>query len=183
MSALVCGCCGKGFDDFPLDVGYARPGAYVALAPNERGGCSFSDDVGHICRPDAPKRCFVRCLLVVPITGSERHFGWGFWAEVRAVDFKPYVIRVARSQRGLLIGTYPTTSFAGTINVEPVSGYDGLSGAPVLVEDWDAKQRPRLHLREGFTPGAELLAREQRDGIPIERAHAIVKTLFGERFN
>ena len=89
---MKCATCGDDHD--LLDPTFRRPEAVVALAGNERANrVKEGDDLCVIraCADAEPHRCFVRCVLKVPLLDADGETAWGLWAEVEVTDFRRIV--------------------------------------------------------------------------------------------
>jgi hypothetical protein len=152
-----------------LDVAYHRPVHYFMVPEAERKRrIRDSDD---LCVIDG-RQFLVRGVLRSPILGTSESFGWGFWALVPADKFRIIVRRWKEDASD-------EPAFEGTLSVDP-PGYAGLFGQAVMVQLGSRTSRPQFTL-----PGnsSHLLAREQRDGISLARAHEIVRLALPHLFD
>ena len=160
---FVCGTCGKKHRGLPFVIGFEKPGAYFSIPTRQLGSrCGLSTDT---CVIDM-NRFFIRGCLYVPVRGTRRRFGWGFWAEVSCRTFSQYL--ELYEQDGCAERPYP-----GRLSVEDGAheGYTALDGLRVRIQFGTADKRPTFTLR----PCRHLLYREQRDGITLERHHEILE--------
>ena len=162
-TSFVCRTCGKQHRGLPFDIAFGKPGAYFSVPARQRGSrCGLSPDT---CIIDM-RRFFIRGCLYVPVLGTRRQFGWGFWAEVSCRTFSRYL--QLYDQDGRAERPYP-----GRLSVEDGAHecYKALDGLRVSIQFGRADQRPRFTLR----PSRHMLYREQRDGITLKRHHEIIE--------
>jgi hypothetical protein len=163
--SFICATCGTKHHGLPSDIGFAKPGAYFSVPARHRDSrCALSSDT---CVIDG-RRFFIRGILYVPLRGTRRSFGWGFWAEVSGRTFKRYLqLYDADGSK--------ERRYAGKLSVEDSAheGYEGVDGLGVTIQFGPADERPVFTLR----PSRHLLYREQRDGIMPERHHEILEPL------
>jgi hypothetical protein len=164
-----CHQCGKDHGELPLDVGYRRPVPYFLVPEAERATRCFDND--DLCEIDG-KIFLVRGVLLVPIRGSEQSFGWGLWASVSKRSFDRIVARFDED-------AFDEPPMAGLLAVEPM-GYEGLLDQPVTVQLRSSRERPAFMMAP---QSKHLLAREEREGITMERAHEIVRVALPWLFN
>jgi hypothetical protein len=164
-----CQTCGEEHGGLPMDIGYARPGDFLAVPSAQRGRrCRFTDDIGII----DGRRHYIRGVLPVPVHETGEHFVWGMWVRVSQKDFERY--RALWSVDG---SNEPP--FVGHLSVEDKPEYEGLDGHEVEVQLRAASERPTFRL------GAEdehRLAREQREGISLHQVEAMLRELFPGQF-
>lgn len=166
--AHVCQCCGRAHDSLPLDVGFAKPGAYLALKTRQqRARCQLTADVCTIGK----KRFFIRGCLPIPLHDTGSVFVWGLWAEVTPHVFDRYQ---HFSQRD---GT-DELPCPGALSVEHEPVLRGMDRLPVLIKFGAAGQRPTFVLE----PSNHWLCRDQQSGITLHRLHEILHALFPRHF-
>lgn len=167
---MLCSSCGKQHSDqLPLDIAYRRPAHYFMVPETERKRrIRESDD---LCVID-DRQFLVRGVLYVPILGTSASFGWGFWSLVPEEKFRIIVRRWKEDASDEPV-------FEGTLSVDP-PGYEGLLGQPVTVQLGSVKSRPQFTFPNS---ARHLLAREQRDGISLARAHEIVRMALPHLFD
>jgi len=154
--AFKCQHCGEDHEGLPMDIGFARPAAFLAVPPGQRRKrCRFTDDVGII----DGQRYYLRGVLPVPVRDAEREFVWGLWARVNRVDFE-------RVQVLWNVDGSKEPPFTGHLSVEDRTGYEGLDGREVLIQLRSASERPAFRLAAG---DEHRLAREQREGMTLHR--------------
>jgi len=161
--AWACRCCGKQFYTLPLDFACAAPDHWFGLPEAERDARGKLDsDVCIIDNTDI----FVRGCLEIPIAGSGEKFIWGVWVSVSRQSFD----RVVELWDAAIIENEPPLFGWLCNNIRTYPPTLGL--------------KTHLHLRgEGIRPAIELeptdhpLAKEQREGISIERVEEIAAAL------
>lgn len=155
---FVCSVCGETHDGPILDWAFKLPDEVWAIPEPERSErAQFNSD---LCVFD--NRQFIRGILYIPCTGSDRQFGWGAWAEVDGQLYDRYV--EIYDEDGSSEPLY-----AGTLaNELPV--YDEALGTPILIRLRDSKNRPLFLVRDEIP---STLADEQRNGIDEARLSEI----------
>lgn len=167
MPGFTCPCCGKRFDDMPLDIAFKRPDPFLRLSEDERTARALADD--DYCMIDG-RLFFIRGYLPVPIHDLDDVFGWGFWCKVSENDLK----RSAAFSNGTCAQVEP---FVGHL-ANSAAAYDDLEGLMVEVHTTEPDQRPTLFVRPCDHP----LHHEQEHGITIARVHAILRSMFPDRY-
>jgi hypothetical protein len=89
VDRVQCPTCGEEHDLSEIEPYFDRPDEYFDIPPDERGErvwnakelCVFWE-VG-----ESPRRHFLRAILLIPIRGEPRDYGWGIWVEVAEADF------------------------------------------------------------------------------------------------
>lgn len=158
-----CQTCGQEHDGLPLDVGFAWPAAYLAIAEEQRASrCEATDDW---CTIDGG-RYFLRGCIYVRVPELDDSFAWGLWAEVSADTFRRS--REIERADGRREPPHPARLSA------EVKGYAGLDGHAAAVHFGDVQARPALVL----LPSENLMFREQQSGITAHRVHEILQGLF-----
>jgi hypothetical protein len=152
-----CATCGAEHDGVP-DLGPDFPDPYLAVPENERAArttitpdrCTVVDDDG--------EHYFIRGVVEIPLRGRAEPFGVGVWVSQSKVNFERYA---AGEEMAPTFGWLVTT----------LSHYEP---STLLL-------KTRVHFRgAGLRPTIELeptdhpLAVDQRTGITLERAWAIV---------
>lgn len=166
--AFKCQRCGQEHEGLPMDIGFARPGDYLAVPRGQRERrCKFTDDIGII----DGRRYYIRGVLLVPVHDTGGHFAWGLWVRVSQKDFERY-----RALWNVDGSNEPP--FTGRLSVEDKPGYEGLDGHEVLVQFRSASERPAFRL----TASEHRLSREQREGITLHQVEAILRELFPDQF-
>jgi hypothetical protein len=149
-----CPGCGKWHDSLP-DIAYDRP-YYVHEVPEaERASrvrlgtdlCIIDDEL-----------FFIRCMLLVPIRGTDRRFGWGVWSSLSETNFQRYNEHYDDD-----ISDWPPM-FGWLSNL--MSGYPDTLSLELSVQGQVKGQRPTLTVQTMDHP----LAEDQRNGITLDRA-------------
>lgn len=82
-----CSCCGDWHDGLP-DLAFAAPAYYDMLSEEEKvTRAKKADDLCSIDDEDF----FIRAVLLIPIEGTDRQFGWGVWVSLSRDNFQRYV--------------------------------------------------------------------------------------------
>ena len=164
----VCQCCGQTHEGLPLDVAFAKPGAYFSWKTRrQKSKCELTSDV---CVMDR-RRFFIRGCLPMPLLDTGSVFVWGLWAEVSPHVFERY------QQLSKADGTKEAPS-PGALSVEREPRLRGMDGLPVMIRFGAADQRPTLLLQ----PSNHWLCRDQQNGITLHRLHEILHALFPRHF-
>jgi hypothetical protein len=151
-----CACCGQTFAGV-YDIAYDHPDCW----PHGHFGASGldrltagDDFIDHdLCRFEEFR--FVRCLLPLPIRGSDAEFCFGVWSSLSDENFDRYAIHV-----GDLAWDGPEAMFGWLSNDLP--GYETDDSVPCSVRVKPGKARPRLWAQSGA------LLEAQRDGISFD---------------
>jgi hypothetical protein len=162
--AFKCQTCGEEHQGLPMDIGFARPGDFLAVphAQRERR-CRFTDDVGVI----DGQRYYIRGVLLVPVRDTGDNFAWGIWVRVSQQDFERY-------QALWNVDGSGEPPFTGHLSVEDKPGYEGLDGHEASVQLRTASERPAFQL----AASEHRMAREQREGITLHQVEAMLRELF-----
>jgi hypothetical protein len=83
----TCRCCGRQFNELPLNFAPAAPDPWLELTEEERSARGRIDS--DICVIDH-QQFFVRGCLEVPIIGHDTTFVWGVWISVA----EPSLLRI-----------------------------------------------------------------------------------------
>ena len=152
----ACPCCGETFSGI-FDLGYAHPSDWPHADPDEGGEVVEGEDRlnADLCRYAG--RYFLRCVMMIPVQGSDEHFGFGLWAQVSEEVFRNY------------LGTYddPPADFRGgnglLANVLP--GFTDEDMVPLVLApvSGDASTRPLVMAEAGA------LHEAQTQGISFDR--------------
>jgi hypothetical protein len=156
----TCHCCGKQHTELPLAMGHDSPDPWLGLTEAERQGRgAISSDT---CIIDG-KHFFVRGCLEIPLNGQSGIFNWSVWVSVSEKSFKRIIDLWETDVRD----TEPP--FFGWLS----------NSLPTYPETFPLKTN--LYLRNhGTRPYIDLeptehpLAREQREGISLQRVAEIV---------
>jgi hypothetical protein len=160
----TCATCGEEHVGLPLDFAFDEPGYWDGpRAPDDyldTDLCVWTDDGGTRCH-------FVRGVLEIPVLGTDARFAYGVWGslsaesfgrmlavwdDARRVEEPPYFSWLSNSIPG-----YPETL---SLRANVITRTPDLRPAIVLAGDADHP-----------------LAREQREGITVERAREIAGLL------
>lgn len=160
-----CTICGDRHDTLSRDWGYGLPDEIWALPEEERDAQTrYNDD---LCQWG--ERFFIRCILPVPLKGTNDYFGWGPWVEVDAEVFERYLDLYDADGR-------EEPPVAGKL-ANKLEAYTNTSlGTRVLIQFQDPGERPTLTLPESDN---SRLALEQREGIDAARHHEILEICEG----
>jgi hypothetical protein len=121
---MKCATCGDDHD--LLEPTFRRPEAVVALSSAERSQRVKEGDDLCVIRARAegePHRCFVRCVLNVPLLDADGRTAWGLWVEVEVTDFR----RIVEAWSDPAQATFPAMQ-ASLANRVP--GYPDTLGLP-----------------------------------------------------
>ena len=161
MDRVRCAKCGEEHDLSEVEPSYGRPDAYFDVPPAEREArASFSKDEGRIRdAEDAERRHFLRVLLPMPVRGEDE-MCWGVWVEVSGWSWdRAQELWDAADQ-----GQEPPFD---AVLANALAGYVGTLGLRGQVQLTGPTTAPRFELAaETDHP----LAREQREGVYLERA-------------
>jgi hypothetical protein len=160
-----CAICGGRHAGLSKDWGYGLPDEVWALPEEERDSqARFNDD---LCQWG--DRFFIRCILPMPLKGTDDYFGWGAWAEVDAEVFERYLELYDEDGR-------EEPPAPGKL-ANKLEAYTNTSlGTRVLIQFQDPGERPTLTLPEG---DKSRLAQEQREGVDAARHHEILEICEG----
>lgn len=100
---------------------------------------------------------FIRCVLPLPIIGSDQRFAFGPWGSVNPENFDRYVASHTDPQAEF------EGCFAWLMNLLP--GFDFKEPLPCNLVIEDPEKRPILEVHDG----AHALARLQEDGITFDQ--------------
>jgi hypothetical protein len=166
--AYVCQCCGQAHDGLPLDIGFAKPGAYLALKTRQqKARCQLTPDVCIMGK----KRFFIRGCLPIPLHETGSVFVWGLWAEVSSHVFERY-------QQQSDSDASDEVPCPGSLSVEREPLLRGMDRLPVLIQFGPARQRPTFVLE----PSNHWLCRDQENGLTLHRLHEILHAMFPQHF-
>jgi hypothetical protein len=156
----TCHCCGKQFDELPLAFGLDSPDPWLALTEAERESRGAISSDTYIIDD---QHFFVRGCLEIPLAGRDGIFNWSAWVSVSEKSFKR------------ITDLWETDIRDGE---PPFFGW--LSNNITIYPDTFAL-KTNLYLRNHGTrplitlePTEHPLAREQREGISLQRVAEIV---------
>jgi|ERR1043166_5818653 hypothetical protein len=166
--AYRCQSCGQAHEGLPLDIAFAKPGAYLALKTRQqKAKCTLSSELCVMGK----KRFFIRGCVPMPVHETGGVFVWGLWAEVSAHVFSRY------QQLFDADGTEEMPS-AGALSVECEPLLRGMDRLPVLIRFGTAGRRPTFLLE----PSNHWLCRDQQNGISLHRLHQMLHAMFPQHF-
>jgi hypothetical protein len=156
-----CARCGEEHVGLPLDWAFASP----AYWDGGRSPDDYLSDDACVWTDDEDRRNrFVRGVLPIPVVDTGESFRYGLWSSLSEQSFDRFLELWDDPAR-----TEEPPYFGWLSNALP--GYPDTLNLPldVVVEDVDL--RPSLYLRDADHP----LAREQREGITLERVREIAE--------
>ena len=153
---MKCGCCGKDIGEIAFDKSYKMPDEIWDLSKTEKEERAQIDS--DFCRLD--DRYFIRGVAYLPISETDKSYGWGIWAEVPQEHFFEYVKCYEEDNSA-------KPNFSGLV-ANKIPSYENTIGLELLVRLGDETQRPEFY----FTNPAHLLTKEQTNGISIEKVHS-----------
>ena len=149
----ACPCCGRSFSGI-FDIGFDAPDDWPHGARTGEDDLSVGDDrLGpEFCRLNG--RYFLRCVLSLPLRGSDETFGFGPWVEVPEPVF--------RASLATLDDASMEFAPAEGILANALPGFEEETGGAVTVTQPDAVQRPALTALDGP------LAEAQSEGLSFD---------------
>jgi hypothetical protein len=162
-TGFACSICGVRHDVLPLSFSVKAPLAVVKIPTEE-----LQQRV--VITPDQcvidDRDFYLRGRIPVPIIGLEEPFIWGVWAEVSPKNF------VRTVEMWNTIGREAEPVFSGWLDTELFLFGDTIN-LEVSVETQVVGRRPHFRIVDQDHP----LAREQREGILIERVEKIAEQI------
>jgi hypothetical protein len=162
-TGFACSVCGVRHDVLPLSFSVKAPLAVVKIPAEE-----LQQRV--VITPDQcvidDRDFYLRGRIPVPIIGLEEPFIWGVWVEVSPKNF------VRTIEMWNTIGREAEPAFSGWLDTE-LFLYGYTINLEVSVETQVVGRRPHFRIVDQNHP----LAREQRDGISIERVEKIAEQI------
>lgn len=159
-ASWTCPCCGQAHNGV-FDLAYDKPDFWQGSDEKNSNDAALtstnflSED---FCALDG-QHFFVRCVLQLPILGSEGvHFGFGVWSTLSADNFKRYVDTFDAGEQSSLGPWFGWLS-------NRLNGYPDTLNLKCQLHLQDGRQRPYIELEPTDHP----LARDQRDGIAFDR--------------
>jgi|HubBroStandDraft_1064217.scaffolds.fasta_scaffold51057_2 hypothetical protein len=161
--AWTCHCCGKQFNELPLDFACKVPDPWLAIPTAERDQRGRLSD--NVCVIDG-RDIFIRGVIEIPVIGLDDRFAWGVWVSVSKLSYA----RIRELWDAPVIKDEPPRFgwLCNNISVYP----------PTM------NLKTQIHLRGGgLRPSIELeptdhpLAVEQRQGMPVRRVEEIAAAL------
>jgi hypothetical protein len=165
--SYVCQCCGETHEGLPLNLAFAKPGAWFAKTRGRRPAWKLDADMCILGR----KRFFLRGCVYVPIHDSRESFVWGVWAEVSEHVFSRYRVLFEADGTG-------EPPYAGSLSVELDPRFRGMDGLPVTIQFGTASERPRFDLKRSN----HWLCRQQQNGVTLHQVHEMLHALFPQHF-
>ncbi len=160
--------CGKPHDDLPRAIAHSRPYEYfeVPKAERERRVRENSDLV-----VIDGSRCFVRCVLYVPVESWAEPFQFGLWAALDEAAMAKVASLENRDGRGEL----PMHAHLSA----PPAGYPLFRMHPGHLQLEDARTRPTFTL----DPSDHPLSRDQHEGMTLARYHEVLRAAVPHLFH
>lgn len=170
MANWSCGICDRDHDDLPMDIAYARPEHYFAIAESERAQRAwFNQDANaDVCVIDRDT-FLIRACLTIPVEGSQE-FTHGVWVLVDEPAFRKYATFEGDG--------FAEPPFDGRLSSE-IPGYPSTFLLDADVQLREASQRPAVFLK----PSGHPLSAEQKDGITMARVHELVRAALPGMFD
>jgi hypothetical protein len=167
-SPWTCACCGKEFDDLPLDVAIGRgPAPYEDLTEAERARASLTSDFCVIENADQIDR-FIRAVVEVPVHNLSEPFRWGVWVSLSESSFvrakQLFPLAEMAPDEPARFGWLSSRIFGytpSTLNLKTMLTFRG------------GNQRPSVAIEPSDHP----FSVEQREGISVRRVQEIVAPL------
>lgn len=149
-----CSTCESWHEGFP-DIGYSQPAYAAGIPADERDTRVLL--TSDLCVVDN-EHFFIRCILPVPLRGTDELFCWGVWSTLSKKNFKRY----EASYDDDMSDWDPMFGYLSN----RLPNYPDTLGLKLLVKTQAQGQRPIATLEPTDHP----LAIEQRDGMPVEAA-------------
>ncbi|MDZ4322379.1 MAG: DUF2199 domain-containing protein [Phenylobacterium sp.] len=157
MASFICATCGKVHNGLAA-LTFHAPAPYDWATPEERAGdwvlqsdfCRFKD-----------VDFYVRCVLVLPIIGSDQTLEFGAWSTLSKTNIDRYwdtFEDADQSKLGVMFGYFANA----------IPGYPQTTALMCDVVPQDDRQRPLIKLHEADHP----LVHHQRNGISFDEAMA-----------
>ena len=153
---MECGCCGKDIGEIAFDKCYKMPDEIWSLSGPEREERAQIDS--DLCRLD--ERYFIRGVAYIPVLETDQFYGWGIWAEIPKEQFFEYVKSYKEDNSS-------KPRFSG-IAANEIPSYPNTIGLELTVQLGNESQRPTFY----FSGNSHLLAKEQVQGISLEKVHS-----------
>ncbi|MEQ9693606.1 DUF2199 domain-containing protein [Shimia sp. SDUM112013] len=151
----ACPCCGRTFSGI-FDIGFDEPDSWPhpPLAETGTDDLSVGEDrlTADLCRIDGDR--FIRCVLPLPIRGSDEVFFFGVWARVGDGVFFAYLDAIN--------GTGASFDGAEAWIMNDLPLFESDDPIAATLSSGDAGARPVLSVRSGP------LADAQKDGISFD---------------
>ena len=159
-----CSTCGGEHDGVP-HIGNHYPDAYFDIPEDERTGrAEWTPDTCVIRYPDGLSHYFVRGAILLPVHDQPADtFGFGVWASLCRKDFEEYVSGAAQNP------------MLGCLCTDLHCYHEATTALHVVVHPQAEGKRPLIDVELADHP----LARDQRDGITLDRAWEMVHHYLG----
>lgn len=163
--AWTCRCCGRQFQTLPLDFACEAPTYWNQLSPEERKRAFLSSD---ICTIGEDR--FIRGCLEIPVTGRAERFVWGVWSSLSEESLR----RAHELWDAVEIPADEPARFGWFSNeLKQLYGGESTLNLKARVRFRAGNLRPLIELE----PSDHALAREQAEGITLERVQEIAAAL------
>ncbi len=152
-----CATCGEVHDDLP-DIGADKPDQWWGVAEEERD--QRVERTSDTCVIDG-ESFFIRGVIEIPVHDYPERFGFGVWVSQKRENFEAYVAAFDSASIGPFFGWLCTrlSCYAeDTLHLKTMAHFRGGGLRPLIV----------------LEPTDHPLAADQRGGISLERAWAIV---------
>lgn len=160
-----CSACNEWHDGLP-DMGYDQPDYAANVPKGERSTrVMLTSD---LCSVDK-EFFFIRCVLPLPIRGTDENFGWGVWSTLSEKNFTRYREHYDEDM------SHWDPMFGYLSNNLPE--YPETLSLKLNVQSQKKGSRPKVTLQPTDHP----LAVEQRDGIAFEKVLKIVDPFLHQR--
>jgi hypothetical protein len=164
VHAWTCACCGRQYASLPMDFAVDAPVYWRQLDEEEREGAFLNSD---FCAIGGDR--FIRGCLEIPVLGRVERFVWGVWTSLSEASLK----RAYELWDEAEIPADEPPRFGWLSNeLKPVYGVSTLNLKAAL-RFRGGNLRPLIALE----PSGHPLAREQAEGITIDRVQEIAAAL------
>lgn len=152
----ACPCCGQSFDGI-FDIGFDHPDMWSHASRDDQPFVRQGDDqlTSDLCRIGEDR--FIRCILPLPLVGSDEVFHFGVWGSVTAERIQDYIAASEDHDP-----TRFAAGFSWLCNELPLFASEDPIACDML-PDPDPQTRPRLMAQAGP------LAAAQANGISFDQ--------------
>jgi hypothetical protein len=157
----TCSCCGRSFDNLPMDYAFVAPRNWFGLTEAERA--SRAQLGSDLCTIDGREH-YVRGCLEIPVIDSSESFVWGVWVSVSEESLR-YIL--SKWQAQIPEDEPPRSGWLSSW----ISGYPEPSEIRCHVFIRSGNLRPRIVLQPTDYP----LAVEQHNGMTLDRVKQIAR--------
>lgn len=162
--AWTCRCCGRQYASLPMDFAVDAPTYWRQLTDEERARAHLSSDVCVIGEDR-----FVRGCLEIPVRGRAERFVWGVWTSLSEASLSrayelwdaPEIPAEEPPRFGWLSNELKAVYGVSTLNLKTALRFRAGNLRPLIV----------------LEPSDHPLAREQAEGITIDRVQEIAAML------